>query len=215
VRRLEPQLGYVTGGETIKVTGTQFIPGIQIRLQVMEDTPTPRFTEINSTYVNAEEISFVLPPAISGVGVVNVFLYYNGREYLEDDLSFNYIAVPEPAPVGLIAGLSSAAAIVALGAAGALIFMKSRKVGLFYEFKLVEPDYALVAFGTLLTPQWRCPKDNYDILAQKLLSKDTSFLLSVIAITASTEQDPVARSLAFFYEWHKKCVYSLKLLVHV
>jgi hypothetical protein len=56
------------------------------------------------------------------------------------------------------------------------------------------------------TALFRFPKDNYDILGIHLLAKDHALVLSVIASTAPTEQDVVARALTFFYDWHHRSV---------
>ena len=58
----------------------------------------------------------------------------------------------------------------------------------------------------MLQPQWKAPKDGWEILAIKLMAKDHGFVLSIMTTTPPTEQDKIARALCHIYEWHKKSV---------
>jgi len=81
--------------------------------------------------------------------------------------------------------------------------MKKRQVGFFSAFKLVEPDYAAIAYGPFQQQQWRWPKDRYTILEQKLLT-NRYFVTGIVDTTQPTEQDTVAKSLVYFFESHSK-----------
>jgi neurofibromin 1 len=120
------------------------------------------------------------------------------------------IFLPDDAvSAAVLAPTISIASLVILALIAALIVMKRRKIGFFNEFKLREPDFAVVAFGPLLEEQYKVPKDNYDLLVLKLC-KEPNFLQAVVGATAPTEEDSLARTLVNLYE---KQDISLKMIV--
>jgi hypothetical protein len=176
----------------------------------MEYTSKNQTIALATRWISATELSAtVLPSLESYEGEVRLSVWMNDTQYVPSDLAFIYLAPSaiiggvQPAAIG---GIVAAAIIVILILIAALFFMRSKKVGFFSQFRLKEPDYAAVAFSTMLQPQWKQPKDNWEILAIKLLSKDHGFVLSVMATTPPTEQDKISRALCHVYEWHKKSV---------
>jgi hypothetical protein len=204
---LSPTTGLISGNFDLTITGGPFVDSP--RLSVVLRFASTNIT-LNVTRTNENTLTVTLPPAPNNVeGEVKIAVLIDNVEYVPSTLSFTYLApssIVAGVSSGAVAGIIVAAVVVVLALIAALLFMRSKKVGLFSEFKLTPPDYPLVAFGSMLQPQYKLPKDNYEILAIKLLAKDYNFVFSVMGFTAATEQDAVARALTHFYDWHKKSV---------
>jgi hypothetical protein len=190
---------------------------------------------IKAQYVSVTQLSFIAPAsALADPNTVEVYVYLNNTLYATDPLSLNYICshilsillvvsypelliIPTAADSGVgaavLAPTISLAALVIIGLIVALIIMKTRKIGFFNEFKLKEPDYVLVAFGpALLEEQYKPPKDNWDILIQKI-NKEPNFVNMLVLGTASTEEDQLARTLVYVFEKYDQSVPSMVRLV--
>eukprot|EP01122_Echinamoeba_exundans_P015110 TRINITY_DN703_c0_g1_i2.p1 TRINITY_DN703_c0_g1~~TRINITY_DN703_c0_g1_i2.p1 ORF type:complete len:1930 (-),score=307.00 TRINITY_DN703_c0_g1_i2:3006-8795(-) len=209
VTRVTPATSVIDQTTDATITGGPFVNSSLLVVK-MEYTSKNRTINLATRWVSPSElVATILPSVDSYEGEVRLSVWMNETQYVPSDLAFIYLAPSaiiggvQPAAIG---GIVAAAVIVILILIGALIFMRSRKVGFFSQFRLKEPDYALVAFSTMLQPQWKAPKDNWEILAIKLLAKDHGFVFSIMATTPPTEQDKISRALCHVYEWHKKSV---------
>jgi hypothetical protein len=209
IRGPRPAAVAVSGGETVTISGGKFVDSTEFSVLIGG-------TQVaNATRVDEGTITFLSLP--NSAGSVSLAVLLNGTLYHDaaDNLTLTFLepnSIQGP-PTAIIAGVVVPLAVIIAALVLALIIMKKRKVGFFAAFKLKEPDYNDVAFGVFLQPVYKFPKDNYDILAMKLLAKDPSFVFSVLATTAPTEQDAVAKSLTFFFEHRKRASEYLVLFI--
>jgi hypothetical protein len=214
---ISPSSGLNTGGYNVTIRGGPFVNSPFLLARFARNAVNATIMLLNASFVDDGTLLVVIPEIPEeDVGEFKMAFEINGTLYVQQELAFTYFAplrnngttniintgIGSGAIAGIVVGM--AAVIAALGIA--LIVMKRRKVGFFSEFKLKEPDYAAVAYGTTMQPLWRYPKDNWEILAIKLLAKDNGFVFSVMNTTAPTEQDAIARSLTHFYQFHHKSV---------
>jgi hypothetical protein len=212
---VSPATGLVSGGFDITISGGPFVNASDFSL-VMNFTADSR--TLNATFVSDSQISVSIPQAGSPgwetipASEVKMQIYLGDTRYVPSILTFTFV---EQASIvvtntgvspGAIGGIVAALAIVIGVLIAALVIMKRRKVGFFAEFRLKEPDYNVVAFGTMVQQQWRIPKDSYDLLALKLLAKDHIFILNFLQAIPPTEQEVIARSLTHFLEFNGKSV---------
>jgi hypothetical protein len=197
---------------------------------------------IPAMWESTNELSFIAPPSPTGASAtVDVFIFINDTQYAEEPVSLDYVgacyglrflsiiiarsATHRMLSVYLILVVSSSVSAPVLGSTisialaviialvVALIIMKTRKIGFFNEFKLKEPDYVIVAFGSaMLEEQYRAPKDGWDILIQKI-TKEPNFVDMLVLGTAATEEDQLARTLVYVFERFDVSVPSIVRLV--
>lgn len=193
-RTVSPSVGETTGGLQITISGRQFASG---------DGWTVKFD--NRTEMPAQRVSdtqlTVTTPAFTRTGEVNVTVFYNGDQYVEDAVLFTFV---NPLPVAAIGGGVGAAGfgiMAAVGALGFILWRRKKREAFFAE--LHEPDYPLIGYGEFLQPMYRT-KPDLDVLAIKLLAKDRALVFALEAGTAPTEAEMMSRCLIYvFYERQK------------
>jgi hypothetical protein len=206
--RVAPSSSVVTAEVDVTISGGPFVNSPELVVYLVYPNSNESF-RLNTTWQSSSQLSVRIPPSIGErEGEVRLQLFINGTQYTPSELSFFYVSLASLQGVspGTIGGISAAAIAVIVALVVALIIMKTRRVGFWAQFRLVEPNYEQVAFGTMLIPQWKAPKDNWEILAIKLLSKNTGFALAIMQTTPATDQDKIARALCHVYEWHRKSV---------
>jgi hypothetical protein len=208
LNRVSPATAVISGDVTVTITGGPFVNSTLLYARM--DYPSNISVELPTTVVDSNTLSVLIPKSANDYeGEVKILVFINGTAYTGSELTFTYLALSSLAggiATSAIGGIIGAAVAVIVALIVVLLIMRSKKVGFFSQFRLKEPDYSLIAFGSMLQPQWKPPKDNWEILAIKLLAKDHGFVLTVMATTPPTDQDKIARALCHVYEWHKKSV---------
>lgn len=222
---LSPTSGLIAGGFNVSIRGGPFVNSTNLKVRFSKNELNATVSLLNTTFIDDSTLLIVMPQVDNtSAGEYKLALEINGILYIQQELSFTYFA-PAAAivivngdsgvPPGGIAGIVVGMAVIIAALIIALIIMKRRKVGFFAEFKLKEPDYPAVAYGQTMQPQWRVAKDNWEILAIKMLAKDNGFVFSVMNTTAPTEQYVLPSTFARFFSVAKFEFWLLGMLLRV
>jgi hypothetical protein len=185
---ITPDSASASGGEALTLVGEYFINHPSIKILMGNDAA-------EYEYINSTTMTVLVVPGTADESV-DIAMMFDDKKYSINTLSFTWVS-PFSVP-GLAAGMSIAGALMIGGGIFYYLFTRyqKRRQGLFVQVK--EPDYEKVAYQNEMMQHFRVTsKDDYVELEDILMNKDRTFLRILVAITAATEYDAVAKALVY------------------